>query len=325
MSIMNWVDLTILIIILAFALDGARRGFFIQFIEIIGFVVSLIVSLTFYPQGAVFLVKLFNLPKIAANPIGFLVVWIMTETIFFAVANPILGKVLATFSRGRTGQQIDKFLGFLPSTANALLLAAFILLFTVSLPIAPDLKKDIFASRIGSQLVNQASRLEKPLSSIFGPIARQSLTFLTVTPQDRGSIDLEFTQEEYSIDRTSEQQMFNFVNQERIKFGVKPLVWNESQATVGRNHSQDMFERGYFSHYSPEGKDVGDRLTEAAIDFTLAGENLALAPDVTRAHTGLMDSPGHRRNILDPAFSKIGIGVIDGGVYGKMFTQVFTD
>lgn len=86
-----------------------------------------------------------------------------------------------------------------------------------------------------------------------------------------------------------------------------------------------MFERGYFSHYSSEGKDVGDRLIEAGIYFNYAGENLALAPDINRAHQGLMDSPGHRRNILDPAFGKIGIGVIDGGVYGKMTTQVFTD
>lgn len=322
---MNWVDLIIITLILIFALDGARRGFFIQSIEIIGFVVSLIVSLTFYPQGAAFLVKLFNLPKIAANPIGFLLIWIITETVFFTIASPILRKALAIFNQGRVTQQIDKFLGFLPSTANALLLAAFILLFTVSLPIRPDLKKDIFTSRIGSELVNQASRLEKPLSSVFGPIARQTLTFLTVTPQDRGSIDLEFTQGQYSIDETSEQQMFNFINQERVKFGVKPLVWNESQATVGRNHSQDMFERGYFSHYSPEGKDVGNRLEESGIAYTYAGENLALAPDVTRAHTGLMDSPGHRRNILDPAFGQIGIGAIDGGVYGKMFTQVFTN
>ena len=52
---------------------------------------------------------------------------------------------------------------------------------------------------------------------------------------------------------------------------------------------------------------------------------MALAPNVDRAHTGLMNSEGHKRNILDPAFGKIGIGVVDGGVYGKMFTQVFTE
>ena len=96
-------------------------------------------------------------------------------------------------------------------------------------------------------------------------------------------------------------------------------------AKVGRNHSRDMFSRGYFSHYSPEGKDVGDRLDEAGIDYSAAGENLALAPTVSRANSGLINSLGHKRNILDPSFSKIGIGVVDGGVYGKMFTQVFTN
>jgi len=40
---------------------------------------------------------------------------------------------------------------------------------------------------------------------------------------------------------------------------------------------------------------------------------------------GLMNSPGHRANILNPNFHKIGIGVIDGGIYGKMYTQEFTN
>lgn len=52
---MNWIDLAIIILILIFATDGVRRGFFVQSTEIIGFIVSLIVSLTFYPQGTVFL------------------------------------------------------------------------------------------------------------------------------------------------------------------------------------------------------------------------------------------------------------------------------
>ena len=66
-------------------------------------------------------------------------------------------------------------------------------------------------------------------------------------------------------------------------------------------------------------------MDRAGISYSIAGENLALAPSVVRAHDGLMNSSGHRRNILDPAFTKIGIGAIDGGVYGKMFTQIFTN
>ena len=66
-------------------------------------------------------------------------------------------------------------------------------------------------------------------------------------------------------------------------------------------------------------------MNKANIEFTYAGENLALAPSTPLAMQGLMNSPGHRANILNPNFKKIGIGVIDGGIYGKMYSQEFTD
>lgn len=318
---MNWVDLVILTVIVVFALEGIGRGFFVQLAEIIGFLVSLIVALTFYPWAAQLAVKYFSLPKIAASPLGFLSIWLIAQTLYSGIFSYIIRKIPFKIWE----KPLDKYLGFIPAAVNALLFSAFILLFVVALPIRPDIKKDIFNSKVGSVLIDQAGILEKPISSIFGPFARQSLTFLTVTPQEKGLVDLQFTQKEYTVDATSEKQMFEQVNQERTKFGVKPLAWNESFAQIGRNHSKDMFEGGYFSHYSKEGKDVGNRLDESGIVYTYAGENLALAPDVTRAHTGLMDSPGHRRNILDPAFGQIGIGAIDGGIYGKMFTQIFTN
>ena len=66
-------------------------------------------------------------------------------------------------------------------------------------------------------------------------------------------------------------------------------------------------------------------MEKAGISYQAAGENLAYAPNVDVAHTGLMNSEGHRANILSADFGKVGIGVIDGGVYGKMFVQEFTD
>ena len=318
---MNWVDLAIIIVVILFAIEGQRRGFFVQVFDIIGFLVSLVVSLTLYPQAAQLLIYYFNLPKIAANPTCFLLIWVVTESIFFTIASRFFNRFLARYAT----ILINRIFGFIPATANALLFSAFLLLFTVSLPIRPDIKKDVFDSKIGSQLVDKAQFLERPFNSIFGPIAKQTLTFLTVNPKETGSVPLEFTQKQLSVDAASEQKMFEMVNQERVKYGVGPLIFNQSLAEVGRSHSKDMFEKGYFSHYSPEGKDVGDRLQDAGIAYTYAGENLALAPDVIRAHNGLINSEGHRHNILDPAFTKIGIGAIDGGVYGKMFTQIFTD
>ncbi len=82
---------------------------------------------------------------------------------------------------------------------------------------------------------------------------------------------------------------------------------------------------GYFAHQSPDGRDPFDRLQAAGIHYLAAGENLALAPDVHAAHTGLMSSPGHRANILRPAFNRVGIGALRASPYGVMFTQEFTN
>ncbi len=317
---MNWVDLVIILLIVIFALDGLRRGFLIQVFNIIGFLTALLLALSFYSPVADLLTKNFNLPKLAANPIGFLIVWIVTEIIFFGVLNRFYDKFIGKYHRIK----INKYLGIVPAAINAILFLAFILLFVVSLPVRPSAKQAIFDSYLGAPLVGSAIRLEKPFNDIFGPITKQTLTFLTVKPEYKGTVDLKFTQKNTTADPASEKQIFELVNLERAKVDAKPLVWRENLAKVARLYSADMFSRGYFSHFSPEGKDVGDRLEAVGISYTYAGENLALAPTLARAHSGLMNSEGHRRNILDPAFGKIGIGVVDGGIYGKMFTQVFS-
>jgi len=318
---MNWVDLIVIIVVCAFALDGIRRGFLIQTFNIVGFLFALIASLALYLPASDVLAKFTNLPKIAANPISFMFVWIVAETIFFALFTRYYFKFISGFHP----HKINKYLGAIPAILNALLFLAFVLLFAVSLPTNPKIKQDIFDAKTASVLIDNAIVLERPLNNVFGPIAKQTLTFLTVKPEDKDSIDLKFTQNKHTIDSNAEKKMLELVNAERAKVGAPQLEWEEGLVQVGRKHSEDMFERGYFSHYSPEGKDVGDRLDASGINYSYAGENLALAPNVDRAHTGLMNSEGHKRNILDPAFGKIGIGVVDGGIYGKMFTQVFTE
>ena len=94
---------------------------------------------------------------------------------------------------------------------------------------------------------------------------------------------------------------------------------------VGRAHCLDMFKRSYFSHYTPEGSSPFDRMREAKINYTFAGENLAYAPSVEIALQGLMNSKGHRENILRAEFGHLGVGIIDGGLSGKMFCQEFTN
>nr|HPK00770.1 CAP domain-containing protein [Candidatus Hydrogenedentota bacterium] len=107
------------------------------------------------------------------------------------------------------------------------------------------------------------------------------------------------------------------------------LVMNETLRKVARAHSQDMVDRDFFSHTSPDGGSLGDRLAGARVSYVRAGENIAwnrgYANPVTVAVEGWMASPGHRANILRPEFALTGIGIAVAPDDAWYFTQVFID
>ena len=120
-----------------------------------------------------------------------------------------------------------------------------------------------------------------------------------------------------------EQQMVNLVNQERVKQGFKPLEVDMRLVKAARLKSQDMIDKNYTSHISPTYGSPFDMMKSMGITYKTAGENIAGAGTVDRAHTNLMNSAGHRANILSPNYTKIGVGIIPGGPYGLMITQMF--
>ena len=113
--------------------------------------------------------------------------------------------------------------------------------------------------------------------------------------------------------------MINLVNQERQKAGVAPLKVDLELSRVARIKSQDMKDKGYFSHTSPTYGSPFDMMKTFGISYRTAGENIALHNSVQSAHTGLMNSEGHRKNILNPSFTHIGIGIVDNRYYTQMF------
>lgn len=120
-----------------------------------------------------------------------------------------------------------------------------------------------------------------------------------------------------------EQQMINLVNKERAANGLKPLQVDMQLVKLARMKSQDMIDKNYFSHTSPTYGSPFDMMKNNGVSYRAAGENLAGASAVTTAHTNLMNSDGHRKNILNSSFTHIGIGIVNGGPYGKMYTQLF--
>lgn len=121
-----------------------------------------------------------------------------------------------------------------------------------------------------------------------------------------------------------EQQMVNLVNKERTNKGLKALTVDSKLVKVARMKSQDMINKNYFGHQSPTYGSPFDLMKAQGVTYRYAGENLAGADTVQRAHTNLMNSDGHRANILNANFTKIGIGVVHGGPYGLMISQEFT-
>jgi len=81
--------------------------------------------------------------------------------------------------------------------------------------------------------------------------------------------------------------MLELVNNERTTAGLEPLAPDPELTEVARQHSTDMFKRGYFAHVTPENRSPFDRIREADIRFLTAGENLALAPTVQITMTDL--------------------------------------
>ncbi|MBD1379725.1 SafA/ExsA family spore coat assembly protein [Metabacillus arenae] len=121
-----------------------------------------------------------------------------------------------------------------------------------------------------------------------------------------------------------ENQVVKLVNQERAKYGLAPLKENWELARVARYKSEDMRDRGYFSHTSPTYGSPFDMMKSFGIRYTAAGENIAAGQatpnEVVKAW---MNSEGHRKNILSSTYTEIGVGYVKGGSYGHYWTQMF--
>jgi uncharacterized YkwD family protein len=120
-----------------------------------------------------------------------------------------------------------------------------------------------------------------------------------------------------------EQQMVKLVNDARAQNGVPPLQVDMQLTNVARIKAQDMIDNNYFSHNSPKYGSPFDMMRDFGIKYVQAGENIAGNQNVQDAQNALMNSPGHRQNILNPDYTHIGIGIKKGGPYGNMFSQMF--
>ncbi|MEU1285165.1 CAP domain-containing protein [Kitasatospora sp. NPDC005856] len=119
------------------------------------------------------------------------------------------------------------------------------------------------------------------------------------------------------------QQVVDLVNVERTKAGCGPVSSETRLTNAAQSHSDDMADRNYFDHASPEGYHADHRIEVAGYSWSSWGENIARGQkDPAAVMNSWMNSPGHRANILNCSFTQLGVGVRTGN-NGPWWTQVF--
>jgi uncharacterized protein YkwD len=315
------VDIIVILFLLLYVLMQVRYGLFYLVTKLISFLGSVVLAFLTYHFLALALGAYIPLPPGVLDAVSFLILFLVYQGLIHLLLKRLLVSLPRTFDDSRPA----KVLAVVPAFIDGLITVAVVLLIFMIMPFSSTLKAQVEDSVVARPLLDQAEKLEGYVDKVFGRAGEEALGFLTVKPDESETVALPFEPRRLTVSPEAEAKMLELLNEERTSRGLSPVTVDPTIVEVARAHSRDMWERKYFSHQNPDGEDPFDRMKEGEVSFRAAGENLALAHTVERAHRGLMNSEGHKRNLLDPAFKRIGIGAIDAGVYGIMFTQNFAD
>lgn len=315
----NYVDGLLVLLVLLSAAEGYRRGLLRGLLDLARWVGGLLLALRYYQQVARWLGPHLSWPEVWDKPAAFLLTSVAAGIAIQLAGHLLLGRL----SESAHERRANRALGVLPGLASGLVSAAILASLLLAVPLPEMVRERARESYLANRLAATTEGVESALAPVFDEAIRQTLNRLTIKPESGETVRLPYRVANARPRPDLEAQMLEMVNRERAAAGLRTLAPDVELTEVARRHSADMFTRGYFAHVSPEGLSPFDRMTRAGVPFRTAGENLALAPTIQIAHTGLMNSPGHRANILQPAFGRVGIGIVDGGMRGLMVSQEF--
>jgi len=122
-----------------------------------------------------------------------------------------------------------------------------------------------------------------------------------------------------------EREMLKLLNDARAERGLPQLIFDAQLTQLAREKAEDMVNNGYFAHISPNFGSPFDMMKNAGVMYTSAGENIAENTTVAGANNMLMLSDSHRANMLNPQFSRVGVGIMGGPREFKTIVQMFIE
>lgn len=316
---MNVIDLLLIIIFLLSVYSGYLRGFITGISQLLILAAGLLSAFFLYPYITTFLDKTATSLGIWRIPLSFIIALIIARVAISFIASHLL----STIPEKAHTNPANQISGIVPGAINGVIWSVIIAALLLLVPFSDrlsDLSKD---SKLAARLADKAEWVDKEISPIFEEVVNKPFGKSKITPGSEKAVSLPFKDDSPKVREDLEAKMLVLVNEERQKVGLKALKADPEMLVVARAHSKDMFARGYFSHETPEGFSPFDRMKKANVNYFAAGENLALGQTLNICHRGLMNSQGHRKNIFNPAYGRVGIAVLDGGLYGLMITQNF--
>lgn len=314
---MNAADIIIAVCLVFFTWLGYKRGFIHSLLDLFRWAGAFVTAALLYHDATGILIQYFSVKEEWQQPASFLVVFVAALFflwLLFAVIKKITPAAVQYSFANKAAGLIP---GFLTGVAVSLLLAKILV---ASIWFATPAKEN--NTILLSSFSNATGWLDDRMKPVFS---------IPVPPQVSGAAEIAYSESEefksasFQSRPDLEARLLQLVNTERKTRGIRLLLPDNLLRTAAENHAADMFTRGYFSHNTPEGTDPFQRMKKTGIRYTAAGENLAHAYTLDAAHTGLMNSPGHKANILNKQFGKIGIAVLDGGEKGLMLVQEFSN
>ncbi|MES2430241.1 MAG: CvpA family protein [Bacteroidota bacterium] len=312
---MNYIDVLLLGVLILNIWIGFQRGFVRSIIDLLKWGGAFFIALFFYQDISGVIDANFKIEKRWLYPVSFFTL-LFSSLLLLSLIGLVFKKLIRSIDHKALPNRIA---GTVPGFFTGIV-TAFMITKLLSASLWEPAITETNNSFLSASFNNSTSWLMPQLANVF-------------EQQISGAYEIgegiyeseEFKSEKYYSRKDLEIKMLELVNTERISRGIKPLKQDKQMYEVALLHGADMFDRGYFSHNTPEGIDPFQRMKENGIKYLAAGENLAHSSTLLLAHQGLMASPGHKANILNPAYGRVGISILDGADKGLMLVQEFRD
>lgn len=168
---------------------------------------------------------------------------------------------------------------------------------------------------------NQTTEADKPSQTVTKQPVKTQKPAATKPANTKQPAATQTTPKQTSTLSAYEQKVADLTNQERAKNGLPALKVDVTASKMAHEKSRDMSANGYFSHTSPTYGSPFDMMKKYGITYRYAGENIAMGQRTPEEVVkGWMNSEGHRKNILSPNYTHIGVGYVSQGNY---WTQEF--